>query len=137
MAIDALGYGGLYSNYKVTDIPKVDIETVKKQDELAKQAETALPIENQVNVPEIETPKASEDNRSRIANLEDISLNFNAGDDFSYIGSGSDTGFMDMQKAISDMRKDKILEDYQYFVGSAKDLKDTFANDDGKVFLKF
>lgn len=30
------------------------------------------------------------------------------------------TGLADMQKAISDMRKDQILQRYQYFVGSVE-----------------
>ena len=139
MAINGLGYGGFY-NYKVTDIPSVDIETVKKQDEALKQAE-ASGLRQEVESSPISTPvmedlPQAEDTRSRSANLEDISLNFNTGDDYSYIGSDSDIGNLDMQKAISDMRKDKILEDYQYFVGSAQDVQNQFSNDDGQVFLK-
>ena len=136
MTIDGLGqYGGFYTNYKVTDIPSVDIDTVKKQDEAAKQAETSVSLvkENPVSSPvSIEEPKA--DTRSRMADLEDVSLSFNKGDDYSYIGSDSEIGDLDMQKAISDMRKDSILQDYQYFVGSSQD---AFSNEDGKVFLKF
>lgn len=135
MAIQGLSeYGGLYNNYRVVDIPKVDFETVKKQDELNKESQASLPV--------YEEPKAAsvepvEDNRSKIANLDDISLTFNTGDDYSYIGSESPLENLDMQKAISDMRKDSILEDYQYFVGSSSDMTNSFSNDDGKVFLKF
>lgn len=138
MAIDALGYGGFYSSYRVTDIPSVDIDTVKKQDEAKANAEAQglVPVEESQSS-QVNEAAPSEDHRSRSANLEDISLNFNTGDDYSYIGSDADLTGMDMQKAISDMRKDSILQDYQYFVGSAQDLQNTFANDDGKVFLKY
>ena len=35
MAINLFSdYGGFYNSYKVTDIPKVDVEAVKKQDEI-------------------------------------------------------------------------------------------------------
>lgn len=130
MAISGIGqYGGFYTNYRVTDIPNVDIETVKKQDELALAG-----VSQDAQESTISPVAKTEDTRSRSADLENISLNFNTGNDYSYIGSESEIGDMDMQKAISDMHKDKILEDYQYFVGSAQD---QLSNDDGKVFLKF
>lgn len=53
---------------------------------------------------------------------EDISLTFNANEDFEYLGQDSDIRNLDMEKAISDMKKDQILQQYQYFVGSSKDL---------------
>ena len=40
-----------------------------------------------------------------------------------------------MQKAISDMQRDSVLQDYQYFIGSSDDLL-KFEDEDGKVFLK-
>ena len=41
-----------------------------------------------------------------------------------------------MDKLISDMKKDKILEDYQYFVGSTN-TQAQMATNDGAVFLKY
>ena len=52
------------------------------------------------------------------AALEDISVTFNKQDEFGYIGRDSDIHSLDVEKAISDMRKDQILQQYQYFVGS-------------------
>ncbi len=52
------------------------------------------------------------------AALDDISLTFHKQDDFGYIGRDSDIHSLDVEKAISDMRKDQILQQYQYFVGS-------------------
>ena len=52
------------------------------------------------------------------APLEDISVTFHKQDDFGYIGRDSDIRSLDVEKAISDMRKDQILQQYQYFVGS-------------------
>ena len=135
MAINGLSeYGGLYNNYSVRDIPKVDIETVKQQDAAKKvelPAPELLPIEEK---PQVQSPA---DNRSRIADLDNISLNFNTGDDYSYIGSDFEIGGLDMEKAISDMKKDKMLADYQYFVGSSSNLNEMFSGNDGKVFVKF
>ena len=50
--------------------------------------------------------------------VEDISITFHKQDDFGYIGRDSDIHSLDVEKAISDMRKDQILQQYQYFVGS-------------------
>lgn len=52
------------------------------------------------------------------APLEDISITFHKQDDFGYIGRDSDIRSLDVEKAISDMCKDQILQQYQYFVGS-------------------
>ena len=131
MAINGLlDYGGLYSNYRPVQIPMVDVAEVAKQDEEALNKAS----ENVAVAPAIETP--INDNRSRMADLDNISLNFKKGDDYSYIGSESDVATLDMEKLISDMKKDKVLEDYQYFVGSTN-TQNTFADNDGAVFLKY
>lgn len=128
MAINGmLGFGGLY-NYRPMNIPSVDVNQVK-QAEVNEKPEAA----EVVSAPSLETP-AWEDNRTKAADLDNISINFNTGDDFSYIGSESEIGKLDIDKAISDMRKDKILEDYQYFVGSTQNTQN---NEDGMVFLKY
>lgn len=145
MGINGLGFGGFYTNYRAAEIPQVDVETVKKQEEqklneqlgLNHEAESTISTSELNANKKVEEASEAVDTRSRSANLEDISISFNKGDDYSYIGSESEIGDLDMQKAISDMRKDKILEDYQYFVGSAQDVQSAFSNDDGKVFLKF
>lgn len=131
MAINGLlDYGGLYNNYRPVSIPQVDVNEVKAAEE-KKAAEAVAPA----STPVAETSVI--DNRSRMANLDDISLNFNSKDDYSYIGSDSDLGMLDMNKLISDMKKDKILEDYQYFVGSSQNMATQAANEDGMVFLKY
>jgi hypothetical protein len=130
MALNGISqYGGLYNNYRVVDIPKVDVKTVEEQD--LKKREEAV-------VPSLETfEPVVADNRTKSADLENISLNFNKNDDYSYIGMDFSIESLDMEQAISDMKKDKILEDYQYFVGSSTELNEKFASEDGKVMLKF
>ena len=132
MAINLFSdYGGFYNSYKVTDIPKVDVEAVKKQDEIKAQEALALP--------KIEPPiePAKPDLRTKTADLDNISLTFNTGDDYSYLGSEFEIEKLDINRAISDMHKDKILEDYQYFVGTQNDDNSTYSGEDGKVFVKF
>ena len=62
--------------------------------------------------------EASAGEQKQNAPLEDISVTFHKQDDFGYIGRDSDIRSLDVEKAISDMRKDQILQQYQYFVGS-------------------
>lgn len=71
----------------------------------------------------------------RDAKLENISFTFNKQEDFGYIGKDSDIRSLDMEKAISDMKKDQVLQQYQYFVGSAG--KMVTDNADGVVLAKF
>lgn len=134
MAINGLlDYGGFYNNYRPVSIPQVDVNEVKAAEE-TKAIEAA---EQSVSAPVAETPVV--DNRSKMANLDDISLSFNSNDDYSYIGSNADIGMLDMEKLISDMKKDSILEDYQYFVGSSQNTVQAAqsAGEDGMVFLKY
>lgn len=68
---------------------------------------------------QIDTGNAEQTQKpSANAALEDISITFHKQDDFGYIGRDSDIHSLDVEKAISDMRKDQILQQYQYFVGS-------------------
>jgi len=134
MAINLFSdYGGFYNSYKTPEIPRVDTATVREQDAQKKALENApaqIPV-----IPEVKAPEVP-DLRTRTADLDNISLSFNTGDDYSYIGSDFAIEDLDMEKAISDMRKDKILEDYQYFVGTSSEGKPVDSSEDGIVVLK-
>lgn len=135
MDVGGIGqYGGLYSPYRVNEIPKVDVESVKEQDKLKNDTAAATQIgDSQANGSQSAN---TQDNRSRIANLENISLTFNKNSEFDYLGQDSNIQSLDMQKAISDMQKDSVLQEYQYFVGSANSLTGNFSDEDGTVFPK-
>ena len=73
------------------------------------------------------------DSRSHSADLENISLTFCKNDTYDYIGKDASLENLDMMSAISDMQKDKVLEQYQYFVKP----KDVLLSDvDGTVIQK-
>ena len=96
------------------------MDTIKSQEDLNKtsdESENITSLQNNYSLPELE-----QDNRSRIANLENISLTFNKADDFDFIGKDSSIETLDMEKAISDMQKDQVLQQYQYFVGSSQNI---------------
>lgn len=98
------------------NIPKVGQADPALQDvKLAEDNKEALSQSSVTAVPQAEETRAD-----RIANLEDVSLSFNKEDDFGYIGKDSDIYKLDVEKAISDMKRDSVLQEYQYFVGSSQ-----------------
>ena len=82
------------------------------------QQESRVASSNQIDSSPAENTQAAEKKPSANSALEDISITFHKQDDFGYIGRDSDIHSLDVEKAISDMRKDQILQQYQYFVGS-------------------
>lgn len=124
-------YSNLFRNYKVPEIPAVDYKRLSQAEEAVSQA--ALPEQNSRNIDlsiEENQPK-----RLDPIDVREISLSFNRSEDYGYIGSDSDIESLDMQKAISDMQKDKVLQQYQYFVGESQNLQS--AGEDGTVIVKF
>lgn len=107
-------------DYRINDIPRVDAPKpepaqVKENTEAAKPSVTIEPIE---------------DKRPRSVDPNEVSLSFNKNNDYGYIGKDKDLSLLDMEQAISMMIQDSILQDYQYFVGSSKDI---FNSEDGRV----
>lgn len=124
-------YSQFIQNYRIPEIPVADLKQTEKPliDKPQVQSE---PI-NDIDLSIEEKRPVSRKN----ADVHALSLTFNANEDFGYIGQDSDLGNLDMQKAISDMKKDSILHQYQYFVGSAENLFPQSSSEDGAVFLKF
>ena len=109
------GFSGISSYYnKAYEIPSVTPKEVKKQDELQ---QTEQPVSD---TEALETQAAY--SRSKATDLENISLTFNKEESFDYLGSESSLMSLDVQKAISDMKRDSVLQEYQYFVGSSQNL---------------
>ena len=116
----------MMQDYRINSIPRVDVT----------QAEQNKPEEKQSQVNR--TPAISiepvVDNRPKSANLDDVSMTFNRQENYGYIGKDRDVSLLDMEKAISMMRQDSALQDYQYFVGNSRDI---FNSEDGRVIAKF
>lgn len=126
MGIQGIGdYNSTVQNYMVPSIPHVSVEEVRRQDEAA-ELQTVSEMKPHENTP-IQGPRQD-------APLEDISITFNKQQDYGYLGKDSDIHSLDMERAISDMQKDQVLQQYQYFVGNSRNL---FAdNADGVVVPK-
>ena len=121
----------LYRPYDAYRIPTADTQ---KSETLGQN----ITSKQQAVVPEAPVAKAEEATvpveRKNTA-LEDVSLTFLKDDTYDMIGLESDLNKLDMQKAISDMQKDKILQDYNYFVGSSV-MQQRNISEDGVVVAK-
>lgn len=120
-------YAGILQNYRVPVIRNVSLDEVIHSEE--KNVTAAA------SVAELSHETSAVSLRERQdAPLEDISITFNKEDDFGYIGKDKDIRSLDMAKAIDDMQKDKVLQQYQYFVGSSRNLR--MESEDGTVIQK-
>ena len=141
MGITNIGFGAFgtfQSDYRINSIPKAEIaaKQVQKTDENNRlNDKTKVETSSQSEV--AKSNKSYEilpvDNRPLATDPNSVSLNFNKGDDFSYIGSEKDIAKLDMQKAISDMKQDNILQEYNYFIGSSRNV---YSSEDGVVLAK-
>lgn len=131
-------YGSFYDSYSVQQIqtPYVNepanpgvVEDVSEQN---RQPDQPRQSDNLTT----EAKSVQENSASRMADLDNVSLKFNKEESFGYIGADSSLDNLDMQKAISDMQKDQVLQSYQYFVGSADSLFGGLPSEDGTVVLK-
>ena len=129
MGIDRIGGLGTVSGYGTPRVADMEAGKVKRE-ALPSQPEE-LTTES-VAVREESAPLSLQ---SKDAQLEDISLTFNKKESFDYLGQDSDIRSLDMRKAISDMQKDQIIQQYNFFVGSAKNLMEN--NPDGTVIAKW
>lgn len=127
-------YGSLYNPSNRYEVKTVDLETVQKQDQ-----EKSKPISLTLfsNVEQSEPSIMTDSKTSKTANLEDISLTFQQNESFDYIGQDKNVLSLDVEQAISDMKKDSVLQEYQYFVGSSKNLFEVNQSEDGIVIPKF
>lgn len=129
MGIDRIGGFGAVSGYVAPRDTIIGAENIKREDSQGRPENLAK--ESAAVREEMDTPVR----RGKDAELEDISLTFNKREVFDYLGQESDIRSLDMQKAISDMQKDQILQQYNFFVGSAKNLMEN--NPDGTVIAKW
>lgn len=133
MSIGWNDYASLFQNYHVPVIPSVSVDSVKKAEE------TTATVAPQAAESSYTAPVANEESSTSLqskknAPLEDISITFQKDADFGYIGQDKNIDSLDMEKAIDDMQKDKVLQQYQYFVGSSQNLVQQSA--DGVVIAK-
>lgn len=116
-------YGGVHN---INSIPRVDEKQLMEEQKAQTLKEDAMPLASQNSH---KTPVQP-------VQLQDISLIFNKGETYDYIGKDSDLDNLDVKKAVSDMKKDQLLEQYQFFVGTQPVQDVMLDNADGMVIRK-
>lgn len=105
----------LQDNFMSEGIKTSEINKVQNQNE--------VPVEKQKNLPEgVEEKKGMSAQEREEALMYALGVTQKA--EYSLVGADSDIESLDIAKAISDMQKDSILQEYQYFVRSAKEMNE-------------
>lgn len=140
MALGIGQYSGIQQNYIQSSGKTVGSSTVSKQQ--SEQAAAAASVQKQdaqqgMDIHEISSSDTEKGQRKAHSTIKpsDFSMSFLKNNDFGNLSSESSLGSSDIQKAISDMRKDSVLQEYQYFVGSSQNMIQ-YASEDGTVIQK-
>lgn len=124
---NSYNFGNSYSNYSMMQ-PRVDqTEEVKKQENLP-VAEEKPAVSEVVK----ETQEITPLHRNN-ASIDDVTTSIGKKDNERVFSQNSSIEGLDVQKAISDMKRDQILKQYQFFVPPNDD---TMNNMDGRVIAK-
>lgn len=120
-------YASILKNYDIPVVPDMSLAEVQGRESTVREdvPSAVAPREDLLEAPE-----------RKDAALEDISITFNRQENFGYIGRDSDVRALDVERAIDEMEKDRVLQQYQYFVGSSRDLYGA-EGADGTVIRKF
>lgn len=125
-----------YGMQKIPTVQPAEVQQTEKQNPAAAEQQ---PVGSGITgAQENITVSTQEETNSasKMADLDQLSLTFHKEESFDYIGNDSSLDNLDMQKAISVMRKDQVLQGYQYFVGSSRNLLEGQQFEDGVVILK-
>lgn len=121
MQVDkTVGYSSFLQHYSSYNIPLAG--------DGQQTSSTATPQEAQVQkaqesvVPAVQTPSVAEQSgaQRKDASIADVQTSLGRKDASLQGYSVSSLMTQDMKKAISDMQKDQVLQEYQYYVGSAR-----------------
>lgn len=120
-------YSSILKNYKIPVVPDMGLAEVQGRESTVRE-----------DAPSAVTPRddSFEAAERKDAALEEISITFNRQESFEYIGKDRDVRALDVEKAIDEMEKDRVLQQYQYFVGSSRNLYGA-EDAEGMVIRKF
>ena len=130
--MDAINqYSGLWNQLRYQNIRTVGMGEAGAQDVQRGQADS--PNAGVDAAAPYQEPERVDAGR-RIADLQDVSLSMGTQKDMDFLGRETGLETLDMEQAISDMRKDSVLQEYQYFVGGQAVI--VTAGEDGMVIRK-
>lgn len=104
-----------YNSIKLNELRSQQIVKAQQEQQAMQQEEPALAAATQE--PANETMSQSADTRS--FDSYDFAQQYRPDETYSLKGIESDINSLDAEKAVSDLDKDQVLEQYQYFVGDS------------------
>lgn len=105
----------LQENFESEGIKAAEINKVQNQKEILVEAQENL-------LESVEEKRGMSAKEREEALIYAVGITQKA--EYPLVGADSDIESLDIAKAISDMQKDSILQEYQYFVRSAKEMNE-------------
>ena len=98
-----------------------DYNSIRIQQSMANQVQNApaSTSEQQNQQPAVSEQEIAQARSRQTYNSGDFAKEFDGNKSYDLKGADSDIRSLDMEKAISDMQKDQMLHQYQYFVGES------------------
>jgi hypothetical protein len=93
-----------------------------RKNELLNQTAEAQPAEPSIDAPDTESlriqqeKEIAESSAKQTFDSYDFAQQYRSGETFELKGADSDINSLDVEKAVSDLDKDQVLRQYQYFV---------------------
>lgn len=126
-------YGNRMNSYRM---PSISVVEVKKEND---SLET-LDNNQDLVTSSLSVQTVSEETKEQKAvpqlSIQDANISLKGVESFEMVGKNSDIAQLDIQQAISDMKKDSILERYQFFVGNSQNIMQNNIENDGIVISK-
>lgn len=103
------------------------IDAVSKSKEINTQIEKVQEINNETSIIDQDRDNLKQSNKindnqykvDKQDSLEKFTFDFKRANDFNLVGAKSKVEDMDVDKALSDMKKDSVLDQYKFFVKSS------------------
>ena len=138
MALSGIyGYGmSPYISNRLNINSSDDIAVNQQEDAAVVNGSPLKEQEAQAEVVAMQQPSSVEEDNSakapKVSNPNDFTFDFRKNNSYNLVGATSAVEDMDVEKAVSDMKKDVVLDQYKFFVGPANLGTDA----DGTVRLK-
>ena len=116
MTISGVSNAYSYANYT----KRIDTSSTDADVSQISQVNQPLPVESSISSNDQPQQQATEIPKpSRTGNLEKIIFDFKKNNEFNLVGAQSKAEDLDVDMALSNMKKDSVLDQYKFFVKSS------------------
>ena len=116
MTISGVSNAYSYANYT----KRIDTSSTDADVSQISQVNQPLPVESSISSNDQSQQQSTEMLKpSRTGNLEKIIFDFKKNNEFNLVGAQSKAEDLDVDMALSNMKKDSVLDQYKFFVKSS------------------